>query len=171
MTTTAAKTTETRRHVLLAIRNGQPEIVQVFGRIDQAGAWGQAIDAHAVAQSEADAQGVKASELHYAVRESDHELVQAAAAAVARKLGKAQRQALTALAKSTKPGQAIKPGSRKMGSTDPRRWAEAGGQYSADAAAPLRGCAKHGLVRITGLDFAPKTYLLTAKGRLVAAAL
>jgi hypothetical protein len=165
--TTATHTTHTAvKHVLLAIRNGQPEIVSVHTQ------WSDAISAWQTADDARLAAGTAPRELHYAVRDADHELVQAAAAAVVAKLGKAQRQALGALAKATRPGQSIKPGNRKVGSTDGRRWGQAGGQAdTAGVAAPMRAAAKHGLVIIGGLDYAPKTYTLTAKGRIVAAAI
>jgi hypothetical protein len=107
----------------------------------------------------------------YSVRPVDHELSIQAVQAEANRLGKAQRQALRALTLSTQPGQSIQPGSRKSTSTDPRRWAAAGGQYSADATAPLRSLAARGFVTIAGLDFAPKTYRLTTLGRTVGQAL
>lgn len=102
------------------------------------------------------------------VREIDHELTQTAVKAMRDRLTPKQLRVLDALARATQPGRSIKPGSRKQGASDPRRWALASaGMYSTDATAPARALAKQGLVMIEGLDFAPKTYRVTPIGRLV----
>lgn len=163
--------TETRRHVLLAIRQGQPEIVQVFGTVDSRDAWAQAVDAHARLQADADAEGVKARDLHYAVRDSDHELVVHAAAAVADQLTPKQLHVLDALAQITAPGESIQPGSRKVGAIDRQRWASASSMYSGDVPAIAAKLQARGLVSIAGLDYAPKTYRVSPVGRLVADAI
>lgn len=104
----------------------------------------------------------------YSVREIDHELTQQAISAMRDRLTPKQTRVLDALALCTLPGRSIKPGSRKTGASDPRRWAIASsGMYSTDATAPARALAKLGLVRIEGLDFAPKSYRVTPIGRMV----
>jgi hypothetical protein len=154
--TAKTATATTTKHVLLAVRKGRPEIVSVHAR------WSDAINAWQAADDQSQ---LPASELFYAVRESDHELVAQAVAAI--KLSAKQAHYLQVMFKAAPTGW-IKPGSRKQSNSGPRRWEQAGGGYSTDAVPFLRALGAKGLVRIDGVDFAPKSYRLTDLGRLVA---
>ena len=159
--TTTAPATKTR-HVRSAIRNGQPEIVRVFGYTTSAGAWGEAINAHAEAEDARIMAGTAPRELHHAVRDSDHELVQAAAQAEAAKLGKRQAEILKTLALATAPAPPVTAGQPQDDSPDPARWDRAARQvgmanvYTGDIAAPARKLAAKGLLTIAAWTSHPR---------------
>jgi hypothetical protein len=156
-------TTNQLSQIVLAFHNGVPSIVSVHA------SWGVAIDAW-TELDDARRAGEPAADF-YAVRDSDDALVAQAAALEAGKLGKTQRHVLQALTSATAPGHSIKPGNRKRGSTDGARWGRVSHLYTGDIAAPARKLRDRGLVTVAGLDFAPKIYTVTPKGRIVAAAI
>lgn len=99
----------------------------------------------------------------HSVRPVDHEMTLRAAREMADKLGPKQRAALAGLAKVTPAGRTIMPGSR----TPSRRVHVPGFADSTDLIAPAKGLEAKGFVVIGGVPFAPKTFRMTALGRVV----
>lgn len=165
------------RHVLLAVRNGKPTIHTIGEPIDAPGSWGRIIDQHAQLQAQADADGVKARELHYAVRDADHPLVLEALNAEAAKLGERQRAVLRVFVAASRDGGGVwvKPGDRKHAHQRERFDRAArhvGLAKSWDYTAQARSLEARGLLIIApGEAYAPRSYRPTVRGRLVADAL
>ena len=160
--------TPTATHALIQYRTyGQDMILLSVGP-----------EALMLAAHEACVEGNAERGLFYSVREIGHDMTRQAAAATAAQLSARQREVLLALAVATKPGASIKPGSRKTSSPDPARWGRAWvlvvgpgrSLYTGDMVAPARKLAARNLVRIDGLDYAPKSYTVTPVGREVARA-
>jgi hypothetical protein len=113
----------------------------------------------------------------YSVRPADHEMTVAAAEMAAAKLTKRQAGILKALALAAPAGRSIKPGNRKLNSTDGERWGWAaqmvgiGHIYTGDIPAAVKPLGARGYVTVSGLDYAPKSYSVTPIGRIVADAL